>query len=492
MPSPSFFGPKNGLDSKDYLLYMTEPGRSPVTRPVKLLAHSLTSPSQNLIDAVLYTTVEESGGVVRVVTRVKRAAQETYRTYTIGLPSAIWTPVMEQALNGNCPTTFFMIYLCPADEIYAHAFIFPDAYLNPPIEAEDVITNGEETNIITMTSEMQTTRKLTLYGLQYNIVYDAAAALYDIAFIDEDCRGCLTGGAAQDMIAVGGDGVAIPLVINTGNRFSSIATYTSGSVATNLGQAVYRKGDFILAAFLVEGTPDTGEIRRSLDGGTTWAVVGSYTEIIYDIFEVDGTFIFVGGDAVGGGAVAISFDQGSTITPVTSAALPAGAALRSIDYDPSTGRYYISGDSGTLLVGTFNGSTLSLNDISANLPGAPTILYRVLVRGDKEVVVGGASGYLAESHDSGVTFTELAIGTTSAIRGLAGNLYRLLVGAATAIFEQTVLTDYELRRVTLANGATIAGDITQIVMNRDDDFNRFAIITDDGEVVMAVPNYPNA
>lgn len=491
MPLPSFWGPKNGLDSKDYLLYMTEPGLSPVTRPIKLLAHSLTSPNQNLIDAVLYTTVEEVGGGIRVVTRVKRAAQETYRTYTIGLPSAIWTPVMEQALNGNCPSTFFMIYLCPSDDIYAHWYIFPEAYLNPPIEAEDVITNGEETNIITMTSELQTPKRLTGYGLRYDVVYDAAAALYDIAFTEADCRGCLSSGYAQKMIAVGGDGVAIPLVINTINRFSSISTYTSGSVATNLGQAVYRKDDFILAAFLVEGVPDTGEIRRSLDGGTTWTVVGSYTEIIYDILEIDGTFLFVGGDSTGG-AVAISFNQGTTITAITSAAIPAGSALRSVDYDLSTNKVYISGDGGTLLVGNFNGSTLSLQDISGNLPGAPGILYRVLVRGDKEIVVGGAAGYLAESHDGGVTFTALAIGTSSAIRGLAGNLYRLLVGAGTGIFEQTALTDMELRSVTLSNGATITGDITNIVMNLEDDFNRYAIITDDGEVVMAVPNYPNA
>lgn len=490
MPVPSFWGPKNGLDSKDYLLYMTEPGRSPTTRPIKLLAHSLTSPNQNLIDAVLYTTVEEVGGVVRVVTRVKRAAQETYRTYTIGLPSAIWTPVVEQALSGNCPTTFYMIYLCASDEIFAHWYIFPDAYLNPPIEAEDVITNGEETNIITMTSEMQTTKRLTGYGLRYDIIYDAAAALNDLAFTIEDCRGCLNGGYAQKMIALGGDGVAIPLVINTINRFASITTYTSGSVATNVGLAVYRKDDFILASFLVEGVPDTGEIRRSLDGGTTWAVVGSYTEIIHEILEIDGTFIFVGGD-VTGGAVAISFDRGTTITAVTSAAIP-GTALRSVDYDPSTGRIYIAGDAGTLLVGYMNGSTMTLQDISANLNGAPGILYRVLVRGDKEIVVGGAAGYLSESHDSGITWTAMAVGTSGNIRGLAGNLYRLLVGAGTAVFEQNALTDMELRAVTFANGATISGDVTNIVMNLEGDFNRYMIITDDGEIVAAIPNYPNA
>lgn len=492
MPLPSFWGPPAGLDSKDYLLYMTEPGRSPVTRPVKLLAHSLTSPSQNLIDPVTYTTVVQQGGVVRVVSKVKRPAQETSRTYTIGLPSALWSPVQEQALRTQCQTTFFMIYLCPPDAIYAHAYILPESFLNPPIEAEDFITTGEETNILTMTSELQTPGRLALYGLQYNIVYDAGVALNDLAFTVEDCRGCLESGVAQKMLALGGDGAAIPLVINTEDRFSSIQTYTSGSVATNVGLAGYRKDDFILASFLVEGVPDTGEIRRSLDGGTTWSEpVPSYAQIIYDILEINGTFIFIGGDS-SGGEIAISFDRGTTITSLTSAAIPAASALRAAAYDETTGRIYIVGDAGTLLVATFNGSTLSISDISANLNGAPGDLHEVLVRGPKEIVVGGAAGYLSESHDSGLSWTAMAIGTSSAITGLAGNLWRMLVGAGTSLFEQTVLTDNEIRAVTLANGQTLTGDITRIRMNLEGDMNRFMITTDDGEIVAAIPYYPGA
>lgn len=484
---PSFFGPLNGLDSKDYLLYMTAPGQSPVTRPVKLLAHSLTSPNQNLIDAVLFTTVEESGGEIRVVSRVKRAAQETSRTYTLGLPSAIWTPVQEQALLTKCSTTFFMIYLCPSDDIYAHWYILPESFLNPPTEAEDVITTGEETNILTMTTDLQTPRRLTGYGLNGSIIYDATVLLNDIAFTVEDCKGC-SGGVAQKLVAGGGDGVAIPLAIGTSDRFSSISTYVTGAAATHVITAIYRKNDFIIVA---EKLAAVGALRVSYDGGTTWSAVAGYAEIVNEIIDVDGTLVFVGGDGTGG-AVAISSDLGQTVTAITSTAIPAAAGLNGVAYDKITGKLYIVGDSGTLLSGRFSGSTLSLSDISANLAGTPGALFRVVVRDAKEIVVGGAAGYLAESHDSALTFTEMAFNSASAVKGLAGNLWRLVVGAGTKVYEQTALTNYEIVELALENGVTLTGNITRARMNLNDDFNRYALCTDDGQIAILRPFYPNA
>jgi len=42
------------------------------------------------------------------------------------------------------------------------------------------------------------------------------------------------------------------------------------------------------------------------------------------------------------------------------------------------------------------------------------------------------------------------------------------------------------------NAAALTGNIIDVAMARDGDFNRFAVCTDDGEVGFGKPFYPNA
>lgn len=493
MALPAKFGPASGIDSKDYHFKMQTPGGYATDPLGSILGHSLTSPSQNLTDDVVFEEVELVNGVINVVSRVKRAGQETNRTYTIGLPSAIWTPVVEQALRIGCQTNFFLIYLCPEDAIYNHWDILTDATLKPPIEAEDVITTGTDTNIITQTSEITVTKKLRGYGLGYAPIYDAGGtiAYNDIIFTEDLCPGC--GGAfGQGMLAVGGDGTAIPSLALTTNRFNDVTVLTSGAAATNVGNAVYQKGDFILFACGIVATPTAGIVRASYDGGTTWTALADIPEAIYDICDADGTLVLVGGDATDGGRVYLTSDRGATITEVTSTVIPASTKLNAAAYDKATRRIYIVGDAGVLLVGRLSGSTLTLTDISANLEGAPGALNAVCVITKNELIVGGAAGYIYQSRDGGLTWTQAGVTTSSAITSIAGNRWRTVVAAGTVLYERIALNDNAFEVIVLQDGATVTGDYTRVRMNVGEDFNRFVAVTDDGEVVLGVGFYPGA
>lgn len=494
MALPAKFGPPNGIDSKDYLFKMQTPGSAATDPLTSILGHSLTSPSQNLTDDVTFEDVELVDGVIEVVSRIKRAGQETNRTYTIGIPSAIWTPVVEQTLRKGCQSNFFLVYLCPEDPIYEHWDILEDSTLKPVIEAEDVITTGADTNIITQTSEVTVTKKRRGYGLGFLPIYDAGGtvAYNDIVFTEDDCPGC-DHTYAQGMIAVGGDGTAVPTQTLTTDRFNNVTALTTGAAATNVADAVYTKGDFILVSSHITATPTAGLLHASYDGGTTWSVIADVPEVIFDIVDADGTLVLVGGDATDGGRIYLTSDRAQTITEITgSSVIPASTALNAAAYDKRTRKVYIVGDSGVLLVGRLSGSTLTLTDISANLPGAPGNLTAVCVVGPNEILVGGAAGYLVQSRDSGLTWTEVGIGTSSTIASIAGNRWRTTVAAGTALFERTALTDNAFQTITLQDGATVTGDYTRLRMNLGDDFNRFIGTTDDGEIVLGVPFYPNA
>lgn len=494
------FGPQAGIDSKDYVLY--KEGDAGITdTPIDLLGHSLTAPSPNLTDLLNYTTVKYQGGKVVPVQYVKRAAQELSRTYTIGIPSALWTPVIEQTYKVGCTANFFMKYTCPEDSIYDHFFILPDSVLGPAVEAEDVITNAEDTNMITQTSDLQTPGKLVGWKLGFEPIYSAGGTnqYLDIDFKSVNCVGC-DDTAGFGLIAVGGDGTAVGLATDTDNRFSSVAALTGWGAAGDVALAMFTEGDTIIISYVDQagGAFQTAlavaAAEVSVDGGANWSVITGMTDAILDFTRV-GNYILAVGQvpalATNPAGLWISSDQGSTFTEVTNSALPTDQPLRSISYDETTQKFYICGDGGTLLVGRVSAGVVSLIDVSASLPGAPTALHAVKVLGKNEVLVGGASGYLARTRD-GSTWSAVTFPSSGTIRSIDGNQYRYLIGAGTSVYIADFLTNYAITAVVFENGTSITGNVTRIRMGRDGDFNRFVVATDDGEVALGKPFYPNA
>ena len=484
------FGPRNGIDSKDYILYMQ--GNKGVTdKPVQLLGHGLSSPNVNLTEPVSFSEVVISQGRVITISRVKRAAYETGRTYTINMPSALWTPAMEAALKNGCVTTFYLRYTCP-ERIYNHFEVIPEGVMSPPVPAEDLITTSDDTNMISFTSELTAPKQLRGWAIGYENIYDAgSASIQAIAFRTADCVDCAEAGA-MSLVAVGGDGVAAPSVWLTKDRFSTVTTPTlPGATAGDVAKAVYTKNDTILVATYT-GTSFSaatqGNMYLSVDGGDSFTQL-ALTDVIADIFEAAGMIFAVGKDSSSQAVIWVSDNMGRNWSQISSAALPASTSLMSGSYDEVTGKIYFVGGT-KLLVGRIVGATLTLTDISANLPTV-TSLQRVLVIGKNELLVGGTSGYLVQSRDGGLTFEKLNVGNGD-VRGIAGNQYRLVVTAGNKIFERTVMTDNDLVQVVLEDGQAVLGNYTHLAMAPEHDFNRFAACTTAGEVVFAKPFYPNA
>jgi len=490
-----FWGPRKGIDSKDYVLYM-EGRDGPTSEPQRLLAHSLTSPNQNLTDALTNTTVKLQNGRVVPYTYVKRAAVETSRTYTVGFPSgALWTPAMEFALRAGCTKDFYLVFLCPEDRQYRHWVALPDATLNPPIEAEDIITTGEDTNMVTMTSELQTPQQVRGFELGTEIVYDVGGTVKSnaIAFLTQDCAGCdYQPGLA--VITVGGDGTAIPSVIISEDRFATVSTSTVGTAADR-AKAIYSNGDTLVLAVYTGATfaaATVGEVQVSQDRGSTWTEITGLVDVIAGIAGNESTVFAFGKNADGDAVLHMSTNAGASWTASTSTVLPTGSALMGGAWDNEQGRLYLVGEGGTLLVGRIVGSNLTLTDISANLPGTPGDLLAVAVLGENNILVGGAAGYAAESRDGGVTWETVIVSGTTAITAIAGNKHRAMVGAGSNLYERTVMTKNAFKKVTLELGQTLSGTITSLVMGPEGNFNLFAGTTDAGEQFLSKPFYPGA
>jgi hypothetical protein len=492
--TPNAWGPRNGIDSKDYILHMQGSG-GVHTAPVNLLGHSLTSPNQNLTDPLQFVETVLRNGRVKTVSRTKRAAYETSRTYTVGFPSALWTPLMERSILGGCTTTLFLYFQCPEDAIYNHVDILPEATLNPAIEAEDVITSGEDTNVITYQSELQVPEKLRQWALGFQRVYDASGsnAYNDIVLLTEDCPGC-DFVAGQGVVAVGGDGTAVPLVTNTDDRFSSVSAFVTGAAAANVATAAYSEGDMILVNTNDGGAPPVGETRVSRDRGATWTIVADLAVIIHRFVKLGNTLIAVGETGAGAAKLYISEDQAATWTEVTASAVTAltTQALLDAAVDTATGQIYIVAKGGKMLKGRLSGSSMAVADISTNTGAGTNNINAVAVLGRDHIVVGGAAGYAEESTDGGVTFKTLDVPGSDPITGLAGNIYRLIIGAGTKLYERSIITKNAVTEIVLQNGQTLAGNVTRVIMGLGDNMNQFFAVTDAGEVALGVGFYPNA
>jgi hypothetical protein len=494
---PPFWGPAEGVDSKDYLFMMA--GDTPVSTPTSLLGHAVTSPSADSSDALTVTRVELRNGRIKTLVRTKRAAEVRSRTYTIGFPAgSLWTPAQQLAFKRNCRRTFFMKYLCSSEARFNHADIFPDGLLDEPVEEGDLITVDDE-NVISSTSVLTVTEKLRLWAQGYEIIYTNAdtpiVQLFSSAFTTVDCPGC-DEGVGLGIIVGGGDGTAAPEGFLTDDRFGSAPTgLPIGGTLTDFAYALATKGDVIVA-----GTADSpvaastaGTLRVSQDGGVSFTAVSGITSPIFGIAYFGSTIIAVGGTGAGAPVMFVSFDKGTSWTQITSTILSGlTTAATAIASDVEADNFYIVGEGGMLIKGRFIGDSVMLSNITANLPGGPGALNTVNVFSKDFIAVGGAANYYAESLDGGTTWTQPAVPGSAAVVGIAGNEHRAIVATADGLHVRDLFTDFVYTTLVLENGQVVTGNYTSVNMNVEDDFNIFMATTDDAEVVFGKPFYPNA
>ncbi len=485
---PAYFGPADGIDSKDYHFMMQ--GATPVSPPISLIGHALTNPSADSSNALTVSRVELRNGRIRTVVRTKRAAEVRSRSYTIGYPAgALWTPAQQAAQRAGCRSTFYMKYLCPADRRYNHAEIFPDALLDAPVEAGDLITIDDAT-VLSATSNMTVSDKERLWALGWEKVYDGADKFDAVAFQSVNCPGCADA-PGLSLFAAGGNGSIAPTVTDTDDRFASVVARVTGATAGDNVMALATRGNVVVigTADKRDATAISGSLRVSTDSGVTFAAIAGLVLPIYDIIFAGDTIVAVGGLAAGAAKIYLSVDNGASWTTVVNTALPA-TGLKGVSYDESTGKLYFVG-AAKALTGTLVGTSVQLVDISANIAGIAG-LTEVHAFGDNFVAVGGLSSFYAESQNGGSTFTYPNIPGSDAVTGIAGDKHRSVVVTTTAVCVRDLLTDFVYTPVVLENGATVTGLYTDVQMNLEEDRNLFVAVTDAAEVVIGKPFYPNA
>lgn len=496
---PGFWGDIN--NSLDYHLMLE--ADSPVDKPISLAGHSLGSPNQELSDAVTDPYVKLVGGRFKRYVRTIRVAEQTGLTFTLGFPqSYLWTPLMQRARQrGGCPVTIFAKRLCQSDSEFEHAFIYPEAYLNPPARIDAYISVDDAAPIKWQT-EVNTAEELILWSIGGYLQHDNAAPLYAVAIMSEDCTECSEDTLFSDMVAVGGiGGGADPLVIlTTTDRFANVTSVSNSAPVTSIGRAVATDGDQVLIGFSDTAVISTGTAGGTLFSGDRLAsaptIDSNLTVPIHGVGRYNGQWIAVGGTGAGNGYIAVS-DDGITWEAVASANLPVGKAFAAIAIDEENGVFYAVGEAGAAVKGSVSAGSIILSTIA--LPGSPGgLITSVAVLGEDHIAVAGASNYYAESFDGGVTWVQPSIPGTATVAAVTGTRERAMVAVGTAFSQRSVLTDMNYRAMTLQNGSTITGDITALASpNRilsDDEtaFNYFVGVTDDGEVVFFKPFYPNA
>ena len=487
---PNTWGGEN--NSKDYEPFMQ--GDSPVAKPISLVGHAFTAFNADLLDPVDIPVVRKVRGKIRNFVKRIRAAQQTSLTFTMifGSTGAVWTPALHRARRGTeCETTFYAKRLCPDNPEWLHAWIFPDAILNPPTRVGDFITI-EDTVMADFQAEVRVEEELLLWQVGGSIVLDGQAALNAVAFMTSDCVDCdETEGVAG--VATGGDGdVADPLIVLvTEDRFATVDVISTPGPAGSVGEAIYTDGNVVLIGFsdgAGVATATTGGTLISGDRGQTFQLDGNITEPVYAVNYFNGQYIAAGGTGAGA-ALMWTSDDGVTWEAVVSGVLPGALALTSLAVDNERGFFYVVGEGGTVLKGYTSAGSIVL--VALTPPGSPGTLNQVSVFGDNHIAVAGASGYYAESFDGGVTWVEPTVPGSTAITAMAGMEHRSLLGVTTSFMERSFLTDLQYETHALENGETITGTVQDIAM-APDDFNLFAAVTDGGEVVVWKAFFPNA
>jgi len=487
----------------NYTLYME--GSTPITQPIDLTGHGLSGFGEETTDALEFNYNVRVRGENRVKTKVIRPAEVTKRTFTItmGQGGKIWTPAMQRARQGgsNCRTTFWAVRNCPTDPRYGHAFCYPDSIIGPLTRPNDLITVGENGEPATLQSECSTTEELLIYSVglvEKNTVTDVK--MYGVAFIEGNCASC-EDTAYSTLIAVGGDGSAVPVCRRTTDRFANVTTVSMAAAsAGEIANCVATDNDIVMIGVSddVLASATSGNIYYSTDGCTTAplaATLPASPKPIWSIANFKGIYVAVGG-ATGGQATIYTSTDAVNWEALSSASLPADKALLGVAADSDKGTFYVVGESGTCLKGEINAGSIVLTALTVT--GVSTEdLYAVAVLHEDHIAVGGTTGFYAESWDGGVTWTSPAMGgTTDTIYAIAGDKQRSVVGAGNTVYKRDVLTNFIYEAMTVENGLTTTGDIRTITKALDEyeGFNYFAAVTDaaSGELYAIQPYHPNA
>lgn len=463
--------------------------------PVSLEGHSLGTGSSELSEAITYTNTVRRNGRIIPLTKTLRSAIEMAITYDFGIEATLWSPVMQDSFTG-CIRTFFVEYVCPEDSEYAHFIILERGAMTPAIETIDLIVNEDTGEAVRWTTSIVVERRLWGWDLAYRQEYAAGGSngLFDVDFVLEDCPGC-DGNLGLDLMAVGGDVAVLPTVVNTDDRFESVISGTTGAIG-DIAYTSYADGDLQLVCVGDNVDPSAATsalVYRSINRGVDFTALTDIDIIVYDFIKVGSDILAVGVTTGGAAAVQISTDNGGSFTELTSTVLPASEALLSAAYDPDKQKIYFGGASGSLLTGRLGIAGMHLTDITANLATtAPSIINEVVYLDTDNIVVVGDSGIVQETWDGAETFNVIPFPVATEITAADGNKYRLVLGSGVNVYERSFLTKNRIEIAPLAEGVVLTGNITAIAMNTEDDFNRFAVCTDDGEVALGIPKYPNA
>jgi photosystem II stability/assembly factor-like uncharacterized protein len=177
----------------------------------------------------------------------------------------------------------------------------------------------------------------------------------------------------------------------------------SMTVDTDTLSSVDCDGDVVIIS-----NQDTSEYQVSDDGGTTWTLVTTPTQVIYDIFVLSQTKIWM---AAAGGFIYFSDDKGASVS-IQEDGTATAQDLNSIHFADSQLGYAV-GNSNAFLRTTDGGT----NWAAVTGPAVGVNLNVVQAVEDTNILyVGDASGNVYRSTDKGATWAT-ARATTSQVAG---------------------------------------------------------------------------
>lgn len=478
------------VTSKDYEPYLM--GTTELDPISSIKNHAITSPSQNLTDVITRRYHKKKGGRIVEAEKVLRPAQELSVTYTIVTGPYVESQILRRARDSasGCKTTVFLIYQCPENDRENHAYIYADGIMNPPVRVNDPFPIDETT----MAEWQFEFRIETEILLKEEAVFKGGTEanddpLYAIAFMTQDCVNC-DSAPYQTLIATGGDGTAEMSIVKSTDRMNTLTALTPTSPTGSVGTSIWTKDDIVLIGFAdLDKTqfgeitpPATGGTQFSVDGGTTFVVDNDITVCVMAVGQFGGQY-FAAGGAGGSQAMFWTSDNGLDWTSVTDDDLPADEAITDVAVDEENEELFVVCEGGTALKGFYQGDTIVFAPLT--LPGSPTLVFKADVGRPGRVIVTGSAGYMAESLDGGVTWTERATSGSNNLLGVASKKWRTILGNGTAVQERSVLpySNNNFTPLTVQNGQSLTGNVTGVAKTTDDDteLHYFAVVTDIGE-----------